>query len=116
MALGKYIEVDGVRYPNPINTSESFINTETINTSESGKELDSVQRLGQLVVTMNFQVSSRWLAHIKADCKKPHVIFKYCGIEYEGRLRASSNALAQYSENADNTAGYWTITATFTER
>lgn len=116
MALGKYLEVDGVRYPNPTANNGAPLNIEKINTSESGKRLTSAQRLGQLSQTFTFQVSSYWRNKIIEDCKKLSVNVNYCGVDYEGTLRLTGDVLAPNSENSDNTNGYWTLTVVFIER
>mgnify|MGYP003311012749 CR=1 FL=1 len=114
--LGKYVKVDGVQYPNPTQTSESYANLENVNTSESGKDLASAQRLGKLTINFTFQLSSYWKERILADCRKLNVSLIYCGKTYQGRLRASGNALAKNSENSINTNGYWTLNIQFIER
>lgn len=114
--LGKYIEVDGVTYPNATADNEAYENIEQVNKSEGGKDLTSTQRLGKLTLTFTFQVSSFWKNKIIADCKKLSVKLKYCGQMYEGRLRLTGGVLAPNSENCENTNGYWTLSVSFIER
>lgn len=114
--LGKYITIDNLQYPNSVTTNIAYENNEKVNKSESGKDLVSSVRLLKHVITFTFQVSSYWRDLILTDCSKLSVTLKFGSKTLYGRLRVTADVLAPYSEECDNTDGYWTMTVVFTER
>lgn len=114
--LGKYIEIDGVKYPNPTATSIAYENNEKINKSEAGTDLVTAVRLLKINITFTFQVSSFWKKKILTDCQKLGVLLNFGGNPYNGRLRCTADVLAPNSEDSSGTDGYWTLTVVFSER
>lgn len=113
MSLGKFIKINGITMPNPIEYNEEFENIETINTSEAGTDLVVSKRLMKLTATMTFQLSQMMYDYIKTFCELLSCDFNMDGKRYVGRLRLISSKLEPESYNTD---GFWTVVITFSEK
>lgn len=113
--LGKYLNVNGVSYPNPVKFSPTYKNNEAVNLSEVYTELVSVNRLAKYGFNATFQLTSMWRDKILADCEKPLSVVVVDGRSYRGRLRVSGGDLEENSETTAGTRGLWTLKVNFTE-
>lgn len=113
--LGKYIKINGEAIPNPTSYDDNLDNIENENTSESGKTLVAIVRLGIFSANMRFNLSSYWKDKIKAYCMEPSVRFEVNGEAYQVRLREYSASLVENSEKSEGTDGYWEVSVAASE-
>lgn len=116
--LGRdFLKINGVTLPRPKpdGFQEAPQVVEQVNQSETGKDLVSVTRSSKLVLTMTFDVSSRWKAKLDGYARLLSVTLNYNGVDYVGRFRPNGNSLVGNSSLTPGTAGLWTCSYTFTE-
>lgn len=116
--LGKYITVDGVKWPNPV-TGTFAPNLNPIENkyqTENGHTGNNIVRLNRFSFDARFDVTSAWRDIILTKCQTPSCTVVIEGHSYTGTLRLSSSlTMASNSERTKGTNGLWSIAVRFEE-
>lgn len=102
-------------FPNPVTWSEEYNNIENTAMSEGGTDLVNVTRLQKRTWNGSFQVSDYWLGIIKKCASQAQNKIQYKGETINVRTRITGSPLAQFSEYASETDGYYTVAVSFIE-
>lgn len=108
--LGKYVSINGETLPNPVAYSESKVKISNAAQSESGKDLVKNVRIKKYTGNFTFQVSSYWKEKLEAYYEEAAINLVVGNNAYNARIEEFSAELAENSERADNTNGYWIVT------
>lgn len=108
-----YITIGTNTLPNPVDFAIDYENLETENKSEAGTALVSVTRLLRRNISFTCQVTSIWRDKLLTLAAQDATTLTLLGVEYSGRLRLKSDALAQGSELCGLSDGLWTMQFTF---
>lgn len=116
MALGNnYLTYNSTALPNPDQMTIDYENVENVVRSEAGTDMAIVTRLQKRIFTCTFNVTSAWLATIKAICATTSGTLGWNGETFTVMARISNASLQPYSEHLARTNGLYVITVTFTE-
>lgn len=112
-----FIKINNETIPNP--KIDGFSETpqviEQVNQSETGHDLVTVTRSKKLVLSMTFDLSSRWKNKLDYYSTLLSVTLTYNGVEYTGRFRPNGNNLFGNSALTPGSDGLWSCSYTFTE-
>lgn len=115
MLGNNYIKINSTGIPNPVGYSFNNDASETVNLSESGKELVNVTRLNKYKASFKWQMSSYWANKIQEYCNKSTVTLTVDNIDRTVRMRDYAAELVENSEHSKGTQGYWIVTCSATE-
>ncbi|MCM1273191.1 MAG: hypothetical protein NC225_12340 [Clostridium sp.] len=108
--LGKFIKINNMQLPNPVEYSESFAKVSNTFQSEAGDDLVVDVRVGKYTGNFTFQVSSFWKDKLKAYADMPTVQLSINGNVRTVRMETFDCSLENHSVYSENTKGYWTVT------
>lgn len=111
----KYIQIDGLRIPNPRAFSIGYENIETVNISEAGTELVQTTRLQKRTFSLELYSSSFWRNKYKEICKKQTSTLVLEDESILVRCRITGEQLLENSELVGNTNGLWIISLELVE-
>lgn len=111
----KYIKLNGIAIPNPINNSIQYENVETVNKSEAGTDLVNVSLLGKRSWNLTANCSSYWKKKYEAFGKLTQMVMELEGETIPVRVRLNSADMVENSANVPNTDGLYVVSLTIYE-
>ena len=114
--LGKmFLKVNSTSIPNPVDWNVDSEDVENVLTSESGKDLVNIVRLGKRTFSGKWQLSSHWLATFRGFATTATITLKYENEDITCRCRNYSQSLVKNSAYVNGTNGLWEVTLDFIE-
>lgn len=112
----KYIQIDGVRVPNPTSFSGGPSVVEKTQDSEAGTDIVQIIRFNKRKYEATFNCSSAWCSFFEAKNNQASALIKIgSNDEFTARIRGFKATLAPNSEMIAKTDGYWTVKITISE-
>lgn len=116
MLGNNYLEINGVKIPNPRGYEEGYSTIETVKTAEDGREISIMTRANKRTLDFEFKVTSTWKRTLLAFSARPFVTLRFKNETMDGRFRVAKTPLKEGSEHIEGTDGLWTLSAKFIER
>lgn len=113
--LGKFVKINGMQLPNPVEYSENISKVSNTFQSEAGDDLVVDVRTGKYTGSFTFQVSSLWKDRLISYADMKTIQLSIDGKIRTVRIESIDCSLENDSAYAKNTKGYWTVTFTATE-
>lgn len=114
--LGKcFLKINNTAVPNPVDFSVNHESVENTMTSQSGKDMVNVVRLGKVTFSCTWNCSSFWKDILAGYCLADVVSVEFLGRTYECRCRDFSAKLIENSARTYQTDGLWEVSMNIIE-